>query len=380
MPLSLLHLIDSLDPAAGGPVEFLSSLSRQLAVMGHKSSAALLTWPDHPAPDSLEILYAARKQSFGGYGFHTGLVAWLRAESRRHDAIFVHGLWQYHGAAAWLALSSRDTPYYVFPHGMLDPWFAADRARHFKKHLYWHAVEKRILHRSRALLFTSEQEMSRAPLTFGAPWRAAHLMPLGIPDPPPDADTQRESFLRRFPQFRNRRILLFLGRIDRKKGCDLLARAFASLQPQGWDLVFAGPCADPAFLAELPGAHFTGMLQGPEKWGAFRCAEVFALPSHQENFALAMAEALACGLPVLLSTAVDTHATVTASGAGFAEPDTLDGARRLIERWLALVPSERDQMKLAAHHCFRAHFHIRECAARLLSLLEGGRRLSDVSR
>jgi len=380
MPLSLLHLIDSLDPAAGGPVEFVTALSREHAAMGHRSSCALLTWPDGPAPESLEILYAARKPAFGGYGFHTGLVAWLRAQAPRHDAIFVHGLWQYHGAAASLALNSRDTPYHVFPHGMLDPWFATDSARHLKKRLYWQAVEKRVLLRARSVLFTSEQEMSRAPQTFGAPWRAAHLMPLGIADPPPDADAQRETFLRRFPQFRNRRILLFLGRIDRKKGCDLLARAFASLKPEGWDLVFAGPCDDFAFRAELPGAHFTGMLQGAEKWGAFRCAEVFALPSHQENFALAMAEALACGLPVLVSTAVDTHATVTASGAGIAEPDTLDGTRRLLERWLALTPSDRDKMKLAAQHCFRANFHIRECAARLLSMLEGDRRLSDVSR
>ncbi len=77
--------------------------------------------------------------------------------------IFVHGLWQYHGAAASLALSSLDTPYYVFPHGMLDPWFATDRARHFKKRLYWEAVEKRVTRKARALLFTSAAEMARAP-------------------------------------------------------------------------------------------------------------------------------------------------------------------------------------------------------------------------
>ncbi len=373
MPRSILHLIDSLDPAAGGPVEFVRAVSREHAAMGHRVCAALLTRQDGPAPEGLEILAAGRKPRFGGYGFRAGFVAWLRAEARRHDAIFVHGLWQYHGAAAWLALSSRDTPYYLFPHGMLDPWFMGDRARHSKKWLYWDLVERQVARRARGVLFTSEAEMARAPRSFGAPWRAQALVELGIAEPPPDAGGQSAAFLARFPELRGRRILLFLGRVDRKKGCDLLVRAFASIKAPGWDLVLAGPCADAAYRAELEGlgrVYFTGMLEGPEKWGAFRCAEVFALPSHQENFGIAVAEALACGVPALVSTAVDTHATITRAGAGFAEPDDLAGTRRLLERWLALDSVERERMKLAAGHCFRAHFHIRRTAARLLSLLE----------
>ena len=169
MSFSILHLIDSLDPAAGGPVEFVRSISREHAAMGHRVCAALLTRAEGPAPEGLEIVAAGTKANFGGYGFRAGFVAWLRKEAPRHDAIFVHGLWQYHGAAAWLALSPRDTPYYLFPHGMLDPWFT--RGPHLKKRLYWHAVEKHVARRATAVLFTSQVEMARAPLGFGAPWR-----------------------------------------------------------------------------------------------------------------------------------------------------------------------------------------------------------------
>jgi glycosyltransferase involved in cell wall biosynthesis len=383
MGRSILHLIDSLDPAAGGPVEFVRALSREHAAMGHRVCVALLTRSDAPAPEGLEIVAAGRKPKFGGYGFRTGLVAWLRAEARRHDAIFVHGLWQYHGAAAWLALSSRDTPYYLFPHGMLDPWFAGDRARHLKKRLYWEAVEKRVARKARAVIFTSEAERARAPVSFGAGWRAEEVVGLGIAEPPADAGAQREAFLSRFPQLRERRIVLFLGRLDRKKGCDLLVREFVAMNAEGWDLVVAGPCADDAYRAELEAiatggrVHFTGMLEGAEKWGAFRCAEVFALPSHQENFGMAVAEALACGVPALLSTAVDIHRTVTEAGAGFAEADNLAGTRRLLERWMRLGAEERQRMKIAAQHCFRAHFHIRHTATRILSLTDA---LPDASR
>jgi glycosyltransferase involved in cell wall biosynthesis len=376
MPRSMLHLIDSLDPAAGGPVEIVTALAREHAAMGHRVCAALLTRWDGPAPEGLSIVSAGEKTAFGGYGYRPGLVAWLREEAPRHDAIFIHGLWQYHGAAAWLALGAHETPYYVFPHGMLDPWFAADRARYLKKRLYWDAVESRVLRKARTVLFTSAAERVRAHSTFGAPWRAEALVPLGIAEPPPDEASQREAFLRRFPQLTGRRIVLFLGRVDRKKGCDLLVRAFASMNPEGCDLVFAGPCADAAYRAELEAAaagarvHFTGMLRDAEKWGAFRCAEVFALPSHQENFGIAIAEAMACGVLALVSSAIDTHEIIVRAGAGFADMDNLDGTRRLLQRWIALPAAERARMKSSAQHCFREHFPIRETATRILSLLD----------
>ena len=377
MGRSILHLIDSLDPAAGGPVELVRALAREHAAMGHRSSAALLTRHDGPAPEGLEIVAQGSKPGYGGYGFRTGLVAWLRQEARRHDAILVHGLWQYHGAAAWLALAAGETPYHVFPHGMLDPWFAREAGRHLKKRLYWEAVEKRVLGKARTVLFASEAEQARAPGSFGMAWRAQRVVGLGVAQPPSEAEAQREAFLGRRPQLAGRRILLFLGRVDRKKGCDLLVRAFVAMQPEGWDLVIAGPCADAGYRAELDAlatggrVHFTGMLTGAEKWGAYRCAEVFALPSHQENFGMALAEALACGVPALLSTAVDTHETVLEAGAGFAEPDDEAGTRRLLERWMGLEASERAKMKKAAEHCFRAHFDIRQTATRILSLVEG---------
>ena len=368
-----MHLIDSLDPAAGGPVEFVRTVSEEHAALGHRVCVGLLTEFNGPAPEGVEVVTVGRKTRFGGYGFRPGLVAWLREEARRHDAIFVHGLWQYHGAATWLALSARDTPYYVFPHGMLDPWFAGDWRRHSKKRLYWEAIEKHVTRNARAMIFTSRNEMARASRSFGKGWRAQEVVGLGIAEPPHDAERQREAFLSRFPELSGRRIVLFLGRLDRKKGCELLARAFALMDAEGWDLVLAGPCADTAYRAELETCgrvHFTGMLEGPLKWGAFRCAEVFALPSHQENFGMTVVEALACSVPALISTAVDIHGTVTGGGAGFAETDDLAGTRRLLERWMGLDGAGREQMKMAARHCYCAHFDIRQSASQMLSLLE----------
>jgi glycosyltransferase involved in cell wall biosynthesis len=118
---------------------------------------------------------------------------------------------------------------------------------------------------------------------------------------------------------------------------------------------------------------WTGMLEGAAKWGALRAADVFVLPSHQENFGIAVAEALAMGLPTLLSTQVNIWREVVAAGAGLAEPDTLAGTVALLSRWLALPAVTRTHMRQAATPCFERHFHVQAAAQRLLALVAAGR-------
>ena len=137
-------------------------------------------------------------------------------------------------------------------------------------------------------------------------------MNYGTAAPTLDLVAAREGFFARFPQLRDKRLLLFLGRLHEKKGCELLIEAFAEIQraaPGELHLVLAGPAANEQYLQQLQelarrasGAiTFTGMLTGESKWGAFSAADVFVLPSHQENFGIAVVEAMACGTPVLVS-------------------------------------------------------------------------------
>jgi glycosyltransferase involved in cell wall biosynthesis len=109
--------------------------------------------------------------------------------------------------------------------------------------------------------------------------------------------------------------------------------------------------------------HWPGMLRGDAKWGAFAACEAFVLPSHQENFGIAVAEALACGRPVLISNQVNIFPEIVADGCGFAEPDTLDGTVRLLQRWLALTPAERQAMGLQAKATFATRYDMRRNSA-----------------
>ena len=121
--------------------------------------------------------------------------------------------------------------------------------------------------------------------------------------------------------------------------------------------------------ASLSGITFTGMLTGSLKWGAFSAADAFILPSHQENFGIAVVEALACGTPVLISNKVNIWREIAAAEAGYVENDDLAGTARLIERWVGTAPDVRATMKENARECFARHFEINRATDSLLEAL-----------
>ena len=110
------------------------------------------------------------------------------------------------------------------------------------------------------------------------------------------------------------------------------------------------------------------MLRGDAKWGAFFASEAFVLPSHQENFGIAVAEALGCGRPVLLADKVNIAAEIASDGAGLMESDTLEGTGRLLKRWIAMTPAERSAMGRNAKLCFDRRYDMRRNAANIVRL------------
>src|ERR1035437_829447 len=114
---------------------------------------------------------------------------------------------------------------------------------------------------------------------------------------------------------------------------------------------------------------WTGMLAGDLKWGAFYQAQEFVLPSHQEKFRIAVAEALACGRPVLISNKVNIWREIVEDDAGTVENDDRAGALRLLTRWAALSGDEQSAMGRRAADCFARRFHIEASARSLIENL-----------
>ena len=381
-PLRLLHLISSVNPAAGGPIEGIRQLSSIYLSAGVEVEIASLDEPFSRFVQDFPLkVHALGPAYLGAYCYAPGLVGWLRENCTRYDCVIVNGLWQYHGFAAWLALRKTKTPYVVFTHGMLDPWFKRQYPlKHLKKWLYWPWGEYRSLRDAAAVLFTCEEEKLLAAQSFWLYRTNAIVVGYGTRRPTVDLEAVKERYLSEFPHLRNKRLLTFLGRIHPKKGCDLLIRAFAQTlsRDPDWHLVIVGPDqlgwqSEMVKLSQTLGIQdritWPGLLLDDRKWGALAAAEAFVLPSHQENFGIAVVEALACSKPVLITDKINIWREIEEESAGLVRADTLAGTIELLETWMQIGDSERSAIARRALPCFNKHFDLETRSAAMLDLL-----------
>lgn len=380
--MKILHILPSVNPVGGGPLEGVRQQGKQLRHLGHEPEVLSLDAPGQDFIDRYGLTVHAIGPSRGHFGYNPRLKPWLLTSAHRYDAVMVHGLWQYHAFGAWRALKELRMPYFVFTHGMLDPWFKKTYPlKHLKKCLYWPWADYRVLRDASAVLFTSEDERLLARQSFGLYKANEEVVAYGARKPPDDGDRVREVFWDAHPQLRGQRNLLFLSRIQEKKGCDLLIAAFAAQAHRDptLQLVMAGPDqtgwvaplqAQAQSLGVASRVHWTGMLQGDMKWGAFFASEVFVLPSHQENFGIAVAEALGAGLPVLISNKVNIWREIEADRSGLVADDTLQGTTGMLTAWLDMTASERAAMARRAKHTFDLRFTVEAMAQSLLDVIE----------
>ena len=301
------------------------------------------------------------------------LIALVDPQHVQHEPS--HRWFQAHGGYGWAT--------FVYTHGMLDPWFKCTYPlKHLKKWAYCHWADYQVLRDVQAVLFTTEQERLLARQSFWLYKANEVVVAYGTSAPPSDADRQRAEFLERFPRLRGQSLLLFLSRIHPKKGVDMLIEAFAAVAQDdpSLQLVIAGPdqvgwqTALQHRAAELGIADRItrpGMLTGELKWGAFRCAELFCLPSHQENFGIVVAEALACGLPVAIAEPVNIATDVAQTGAGIVHADTASAAEEPLRQWLAMSPLAKSEMGERGRQLFSERFDFASVGKNLLPVLQG---------
>ncbi|MBX3500140.1 MAG: glycosyltransferase [Alphaproteobacteria bacterium] len=327
--MRILHLIATLNRESGGPAQACVEMAAAVARRGHDVSIYTTNWKeggveDVPTDRPVERDgFAVRYFPVHAPRFWKPSLAMARALSRDmagFDVVHLHSIYLFHDLVGGHYARRRGVPYIVRPHGMLDPYIRAHhRAR---KWLMEAAFQNRVLRHATAIHYTSdiEREIS-TPFAMGAPPR---VVPLGVDLSGFDALPSPEIFHQRFPETRGKTIVLFLSRLHFKKGLDLLLPAFAQLAATDptLHLVIAGPddgmlgqCREWAARDGVAGrVTFTGMLRGADKLSAFAAARLFALPSYSENFGIAAVEAMAAGLPVVVSDQVNIWRELKAGG------------------------------------------------------------------
>ena len=356
----VLHVIPSVGPLRGGPSVMVRQLAASLVNAGIETHVAttndngpgLLSVRLHLPVNEGGVTYRYFPRQVRFYTLSWPLASWLSDHVADYDVVHVHALFSFSTSVAAHCAHRRGVPYIVRPLGTLNTWGMTER-RPWLKRASFSLLESRVVKHAALMHYTSDEErLEAAALTRGA---ASVVIPNAVAEA---GAVERGAFRARLGVSPDRPIVLFLSRLDEKKGLDLLIQAFSIFRTRLPNalLVIAGN-GSPEFVERLKSQAedlglsedtlvWAGFIAGDEKRAALADADVFVLPSYSENFGIAVAEAMAAGLPVVVSDRVGIHADITAAGAGLvvlcdaaAVADAL--ARLLSDRTIATATGQR---------------------------------------
>ena len=338
--LKVLHVTPSMSPAWGGPALAVAELAAAsagqgiqceiLTTHGYRVGSGQVPTPGIPIY-SFDAGFGVAARTWTGYS--RKLVRFLRDRVTDFDLVHIHEIWHFPAYAACCAARAHRLPYVFTIHGELSDWGLRQKA--LKKRIYRFFVLDRMLREAGALhaITRTEQEQIRK-LGFDTPVVVAPNGTKEFSLPSPKKLTQR------FPQLNGKRVVLFLGRLHPKKGLDILARSFAAIAGRFDDLALLvvgpdkfGTRQDMEAILNAAGllerTVFTGLLTGEEKLAALSCADLFVLPSHSDVLGIAVLEALAARVPVVITTGCE-FPEVSEYGAGLiAEADATSIAQAM---------------------------------------------------
>ncbi|MEO8660333.1 MAG: glycosyltransferase [Bryobacteraceae bacterium] len=314
MGTRVLHVIPSLDERTGGPLRAvldLSFLGQTYGLHSEIVGPGPIRMKDNPLDSAL--IHETATPTLQSYAYSRDLRSWLEANVNRFDGVVSHGMWLYPNWITGKVCYRAGIPYACFPHGMLDLWSVQEQGtwKRLKKTAYWHLREKLIYRRAQRLFFTTMREMENARKTFALGHDTLHLVPYGIKHAVEKVERAEDE---RINQLATGSYALFLSRVHPKKNVDLLLTAWGTAKrPAGWKLCIAGPVDDEYKDRLLGLVNHYGMgdsllfldhVSGVNKQFLFQNAKWFMLPSSQENFGVAVLEAIGQRCPVVISDQV----------------------------------------------------------------------------
>ncbi|MCE9520404.1 MAG: glycosyltransferase [Verrucomicrobia bacterium] len=384
--MRVLHVIPSLDKRDGGPSHALPLMARSLTIQGITVDVVTtITDADAGAQDiefgkrvereGCTLFFFKRQTHF--YKASLPLHAWLRSHVKNYDLVHIHALFSFASISAARVARARGVPYIIRPLGLLNAYGMQQRRRRVKQWSF-RLIEKPLLDSAAAIHYTSTQERDEAAhLQIKAP---AHVIPLGIDLTPFQHLPAAEVFKERFPETRGKQVILFLSRLDPKKGLELLMEAFAMLQETNPDihLVIAGG-GNEEYTKELRGlaarlaiankTTWTGQLDGDVKLSALAAATLFVLPSHSENFGIALLEAMAAGVACLSTRGVALAVEGARQGAGMVVTCEIETLVMAMKRML-VDGALRAQLGESARRMAQEQFSLEATGAALTSLYQ----------
>ncbi len=375
--MKLLQIIMSTNPSCGGPSAVIREQCTLFLENGIVPTVVTIDEPDAPWLATEQYTQIGVGHGYTGYGFFNGLDRWLDLHIQEYDRVIVHGLWGGHVFPAHKYAKKYSVPYFVIPHGMLDPWFNQFRLKHLKKLLFWHWAEYPLLRDARKVIFTCQAEMEKSYHSFkrysiNPVVSVVGVQKIVVPENPRFlVDTA-------YPELHHKKIILFMSRLHPIKGIENLLNGWHE-NPDHFEhaLVIAGPSNDNygeamKELAQTKGMQdvlFTGMVSGEIRASLLASAELFVQPSYLESFGMSVVEALSVGTPVLVTDNVGVYQEIKQLNAGLIAQPTKESIKEQISVWCGMTAREKDEFSKNAISCFDEKFEIGNAVKSLLKVI-----------
>lgn len=310
--MKILQIAENLYLESGGPTKVIGELAEILNLRGVETTVfSTIRRKKKANVYPLVTESAFFEQNFLSFfwpGYSTDFSKEIFRRIKEFDVIHVHEIWHYPHYAACVAARNAGVPYIITPHGAVDSWCLHRRA--FKKKVFFNVAEKKIFSEAAAVQALTQSEADI--IKKLVPKSKVVQIPNGINLDDFKIMPNREEFNRAFNIAPEEKVILFLSRIDKKKGLDILARAFGTIacREKRVRLVIAGP-DNSGYAREIKKkledekatdkTIFCGNLSGKDKMAALARADIFVLPSYSEGFSMAILEAMACGIPAIFT-------------------------------------------------------------------------------
>lgn len=323
--MKVLHVIPSIHPRYGGPSKAVLEMCKYQNKFGIKSEIATTHFKNEKLSQPKNVKVYSFQSKLGEYKYSPKLKEWLKKNIQKYDIIHIHSVFCYPTHLASRLAKKYKIPYIIRTIGQLYPWCLKNESK-LKKLFYFKIMEKNNLEKADALHFTTEDEKKNLGLWVN--YKSSFILPLGIEK---SKKLNKREFKKSFPEISNKKIILFLSRVDPKKGLEKLIPSISNLLKKQKDLVLviAGNGRKDYInkLKDLIRRYdlqkkiiFVGSVKGKNKNLLLQNSNLFILPSKSENFGISVIEAMQAGLPVAISDKVGIKEEIKKSDAGLIFP------------------------------------------------------------
>ena len=383
--LKILRIITSLDPKFGGTTRGVIESTKQLVKEGFEVNIVTCD-PKKIRSAELKNIKIINFDSYygGNYKLSLELYYWLKKYRDHYDHFIIEGIWQFPTLVARLALNRQ---YFVFPHGMLDPFFNIDFWKKIKKQIYWYLFEKRNLINSTSMLLTTPGEKATLNNTFvNTSGIKKSIVKYGKFKKKKKKKKILNQFYSRFPSLKHNNFYLFLGRFHEKKGCDIVIESVNKLKNKfNTKILFVGPMLGESYelyIKNLVSTYnlqdkilFSDALYGTLKWASILACRGMLLASHGESLGVSLVESFSMGKPVLTTYKVNIARDIIKYNAGLISQDTTNGFSKILFKFDKLNKKELTKMSNNASYYFKEHFDLSSSKNSLGNLLK--KRIDD---